>query len=292
MLNYLKAFSVFLLWAFIALTSHYYLNNTYFNYCNLDNKASSKENVFKKKLFLITDTSNKIIYSSPEGFTISKNNYAVSNVKIFPNLIDSIQHFLMNDYTKELHISGKYLQSEIKNTQHINLGLQRAKFLRQELIRQGIDSSKIKIFGEISNFSYKNNIFNNGIEMNFNTLRQNKIDSIEFKITHKTLYVEFVNGSLVLTKDLIKYTHKLKFYLQKYSIKKVTITGHTDNLGYFDKNLIIGLNNANKLKDYFIKKGIDSAKIETFSKGESKPIADKTTEKGRTLNKRIELKIN
>lgn len=292
MLNYLKAFSVFLLWAFIALTSHYYISNNYFNNCNLDNKIASKTNVIKKKLFLLTDTLNNIIYSFPEGFTISKNNNTVSSVKKFPNLIDSIQHFLKNDYTKELHITGKYIQSEIKSTQHINLGLQRAKFLKQELIIQGIDSSKVKVFEEISNFSYKNEVFNNGIEMNFNTLRQNIIDSIEFEITNKRIYIDFVNDSLVLTKNLLKYTTRLKFYLQKHPAKKVSITGHTDNLGYFDKNLIIGLNNANTLKDYFIKKGIDPTKTKTFSKGESEPIADKNTERGRTLNRRIELKIN
>ena len=292
MLNYLKAFSVFLLWAFIALTSHYYISNNYFNNCNLDNKIASKTNVIKKKLFLLTDTLNNIIYSFPEGFTISKNNNTVSSVKKFPNLIDSIQHFLKNDYTKELHITGKYIQSEIKSTQHINLGLQRAKFLKQELIIQGIDSSKVKVFEKISNFSYKNEVFNNGIEMNFNTLRQNIIDSIEFEITNKRIYIDFVNDSLVLTKNLLKYTTRLKFYLQKHPAKKVSITGHTDNLGYFDKNLIIGLNNANTLKDYFIKKGIDPTKTKTFSKGESEPIADKNTERGRTLNRRIELKIN
>ena len=292
MLNYLKAFSVFLLWAFIALTLHYYISNNYFNNCNLDNKIASKTNVIKKKLFLLTDTLNNIIYSFPEGFTISKNNNTVSSVKKFPNLIDSIQHFLKNDYTKELHITGKYIQSEIKSTQHINLGLQRAKFLKQELIIQGIDSSKVKVFGKISNFSYKNEVFNNGIEMNFNTLRQNIIDSIEFEITNKRIYIDFVNDSLVLTKNLLKYTTRLKFYLQKHPAKKVSITGHTDNLGYFDKNLIIGLNNANTLKDYFIKKGIDPTKTKTFSKGESEPIADKNTERGRTLNRRIELKIN
>lgn len=292
MLNYLKAFSFFLLWAFIALTSHYYLSNNYYNNCNFDNKTSSKTNIIKKELFLITDSSNNIIYSFPEGFSIYKDSAAISSVEKFSYLIDSIQHFLMNDYTKELHITGKYIQSEIKNTQHINLGLQRAKFLKQELIVQGIDSSKVKIFGKISNFSYKNAVFNDGIEMKFDFLRQNLIDSIEFKITNKKLYIDFENDSLVLTKDLLDYTNKLKLYLQKYPTKKVSITGHTDNLGYFDKNLIIGLNNANTLKDYFIKKGIGTTNIETFSKGESEQIANKYTEKGRALNRRIELKIN
>ena len=40
------------------------------------------------------------------------------------------------------------------------------------------------------------------------------------------------------------------------------------------------------------KYGINIHQIETFSKGESEPIAEKITKKGRSENRRIELKIN
>jgi outer membrane protein OmpA-like peptidoglycan-associated protein len=292
MLNYLKAFSYFLLYAVFALTSHYFLNKYYFNHCNTKTLATSKKNTAIKKQFLLTDTSNKIVYSASKGFTITQQSKKVTSIDSFPSLIDSIHYILKNDYTKELHIIGKHTQNELINSPNLNLGFLRAKQLKKEIISKGIDSLKIKTFGEISNYTYKNNIFSNGIQMKFNTLPKNKIDSIETSISNKRLYLNFVNDSLQTTKKLEEYTFQLKQYLNIYPLKTITITGHTDNKGYYDKNLIIGLNNARTLKDYFIKNGIATTKIKTATKGESEPIADKTTEKGRALNRRIELKIN
>jgi len=292
MLNYLKAFSVFLLWTFIALTSHYYISNKHFNNCNLEN-SPSKDNNLKKEEFEITNTSNKVIYNSSEGFTIYKHNAKVSSIHKIPNLFDSLKHILTNDYNKELYITGKFLESELEKNKFKKIGIQRAEFLKQELIMLGLDSSKLKVFGKPFNFTYdKNKIYTNGIEMKFNTLRQNKIDSIELIISNKILYVEFENDSLILNESIKKYLPQLKLYLKKHPSKSISIIGHTDNLGYFDKNLIVGLNHANAVKKHFIINGIDTNRIKTFSKGESEPIADKTTEKGRALNRRIELKIN
>jgi len=291
MLNYFKAFSFFLLWALIALSSHFYLSTSFYENCTNNSKISSKENIVEEKQFVITDELNNIIYNFPEGFTINKNNNKVSSPKEILNLVDSIQRVLIYDYSKELHITGKYLKSELANTSGENMGLQRANFLKQELVTLGMDASKIKVSEEIANFEDINGQFSNGIKLNFNTLKQSKVDSIEIEITNKRLYLEFVNDSIIVNNDLIKYANNLKLFLKKYPAKKIGITGHTDNLGYFDKNLITGLKNANTLKEYFIKKGIDKIKIETFSKGESEPIADKTTEKGRALNRRIEVTL-
>lgn len=292
MLNYLKAFSIFILWALVALTSHFYISNKQYNNCNLENNSSKEENIVEEE-FLILDTSNNTIYQFSEGFTINKRNANVSSVKRIPNLIDSLLQFLANDYTKELHITGKYLESELENIHPKNLGLQRAEVLKNELSINGITSSKIKTYGKITNYTYnKNDVYTNGIEIKFKTIKQSIIDSLEFNIANKRLYIEFVNDSLILNNDLLTYTSKLKFYLQKHPNKKVLITGHTDNLGYYDKNVSVGLNNANNVKDYFIKYGMKIHQIETFSKGESEPITEKITKKGRAKNRRIELEIN
>ena len=291
MLNYLKAFSFFLLWATIALISHYYISDKYFNTCNLEENVIN-ENISEEKLFTINDSSINKVYKFTKGFSIYNTNSNVSSILLIPSLKDTISHILSNDYTKEIYITGKYLKTEIETSQNTNKGLQRATFIKNELISNGIDSNKIKIFDLISNYSYnKEGIYNDGIEMKLGLIKPTIIDSIEFDIANKILYVEFKNDSILLNNNLKKYTTLLKQYIGKHPAKKVFITGHTDNLGYYDKNLITGLNNANNIKDYFIKKGLDITKIETFSKGESEPIAEKTTEKGRAKNRRIEITI-
>jgi len=290
MLNYFKAITFFSVWALIALTSHYYISNKIFNTCNSTiSEASELLSLNKNSLFSITDSNNSIIYNFSEGFTIDNKNNNVSSILKIPYLVDSIQHILANDYSKELIITGKYLQSEIIP----NIGFHRAELVKNELIKQNINVNKIKISNKVSDFSFnKEGIYTDGIEMKFNTLQQHILDSLELTITHRNIYIEFENDSLISNKELRDYSLLLKQYLKKHTDKKVLITGHTDNLGYFDNNLIVGLTRANKVKDYFIKKDIIASYFETLSKGESEPIAEKLTEKGRAKNRRIEITIN
>lgn len=293
MLHYLKAFSVFFLWTLIALTSHYYINNKLFNKRISTIDSIDKAAINKNKPFLIRDASNTIIYSFPEGFAINSHNANVSSIHEIPFLKDSIKYLLINDYSKELIIIGKYSQHEADANLAKNLGLQRAEYVKEELINEGVNADKIRTFGKQFNFSYnKDGIYTNGIEIKLNIIQQSVIDSLEFNIAHKTLYIGIENEHLIPTKNLFYYTLTLKQYLQKYSDKKIRITGHTDNLGYYENNLIIGLNSAKKVQEYFVENGIDFNRTEASSKGESEPIADKTTEKGRAKNRRIELEIN
>lgn len=291
MLNYFKAFLFFLLWALIALTAHYYISNKHFNNCNLSVAILETESTYSP--FLISDAKNTVIFKFPKGFTITKNKPKVSGVDGIHNLKDSIYNYLANDYSKELHIIGYYLQQETATTQIKNLGLQRAEFIKKELVNNGLDSLKIKIFGEILNFKFnKEDTYNSGIQFRLKNIDQHILDNLESNIKNQTLYLEFENDSITPTKILTDYTSLLKQYLQKNTDKKVVITGHTDNLGYYDTNLIIGLNRAKTLQKYFSENGINFNRIETLSKGELEPITEKTTEAGRAKNRRIEIEIN
>ena len=286
MLHYFKATTVFFIWVLIALSFHHFISFKTFDTCNLDSSTVSIRN---DSLFLVTDDAQTILYNYSEGLTIQKGSITVSSIEKLPLLKDRIISILTTNYSKELLITGKYLQEETTP----NLGLKRAKIVKNELITTNLSELKIKVNSKISNFTYSDGgFYNNGISLKINTLRKSTIDSLENSIENKTLYIEFENDTLLVNKNLIKFTTSLKQYLNKYTDKKIQIIGHTDNLGYFEDNLIIGLIRANKVKDYFVIHGIDSTKIETLTKGESEPIANKTTEKGRALNRRIELKIN
>lgn len=292
MLHYFKAISVFFIWVLIALTSHYFISHKFFNNCNISSEVTTVNSSQKKQLSII-DKTNSTIYNFSTGFTIKQNDPYVSNITNIPYLTDSIKFILTNNYAKELHIIGKYLHDEIQTNSNKDIGIQRAETVKNMLVHLGVKADRVKTFGQVSNFSFSNKKkFNNGIELSFNNIAQKKLDSIEAIITHKTLYLEFKDDIPIPTKDLEDYTKVLRQYLHKHPTKKVLITGHTDNLGYFDKNLIIGLNRAKKTKKHFIDNGINSNRISTLSKGESEPIAEKSTEKGRAKNRRIEIKIN
>ncbi|MCF6167271.1 OmpA family protein [Lutibacter sp.] len=292
MLHYFKAITVFSIWVLIALTSHYFISHKLFNNCNISSENLTVTPPQKKQVSVI-DKTNSTIYNFPIAFTIKQNEPYVSNTTDISYLADSIKSILTNNYAKELHIIGKYLQDEIQTNSNKNLGIQRAETVKNMLTHIGVKADRVKTFGQVSNFSFNNEKkFNNDIELTFNKIAQNSLDSIEAIISNKTLYPEFKDDMLIPTRDLEDYTKILRQFLHKYPTKKVLITGHTDNLGYFDKNLIIGLNRAKTTKKYFIDNGIKPNIISTLSKGESEPIAEKTTEKGRAKNRRIEIKIN
>ena len=70
------------------------------------------------------------------------------------------------------------------------------------------------------------------------------------------------------------------------------LSGHTDNQGDSEKNLLLSEKRAKAIKKYLISKGLrqDMITVEWF--GQTIPIADNTTEIGRQKNRRVEMKID
>lgn len=68
---------------------------------------------------------------------------------------------------------------------------------------------------------------------------------------------------------------------------KILLTGHADNEG----NEELSCDRANNISLYLQNKGVSADKITINCKGETMPAYDNTNEKGKTLNRRVELKI-
>lgn len=83
----------------------------------------------------------------------------------------------------------------------------------------------------------------------------------------------------------------LKEIMTKNPDIKVTVTGHTDNVGKASMNLNLSKRRAENIKKMLVEKGIDGNRIQTFGKGETEPIESNDTEAGRAKNRRIEITI-
>lgn len=103
--------------------------------------------------------------------------------------------------------------------------------------------------------------------------------------------LEFKSGSDIIESSSYDYLDKLYEVLVKKPQYKLHIEGHTDNTGSEEENLVIGQKRADAVKKYLQDKGIDPSRITTVSYGESKPIADNSTEEGRKINRRVEFII-
>ena len=70
---------------------------------------------------------------------------------------------------------------------------------------------------------------------------------------------------------------------------RLTINGHTDNMGNAAYNLSISQKRADAVKAYLVGKGIAASRITATGYGHQKPIADNQTVSGRAKNRRVEL---
>lgn len=112
----------------------------------------------------------------------------------------------------------------------------------------------------------------------------------------EVLKTAFDNLGFELGKDVIlagSYASldELAEVLVKKPTWKLQISGHTDNVGDDDSNLILSKKRAEAVKNYLITKGIATDRLMVEYFGETKPVADNSTPDGRAKNRRVEMKI-
>jgi outer membrane protein OmpA-like peptidoglycan-associated protein len=79
--------------------------------------------------------------------------------------------------------------------------------------------------------------------------------------------------------------------LKKNGETNIMIIGHTDNTGTAAHNMDLSVRRADAVKNYITGNGIDASRLTTQGKGETEPIADNATAKGRAQNRRVEIVI-
>jgi OOP family OmpA-OmpF porin len=113
-------------------------------------------------------------------------------------------------------------------------------------------------------------------------------------IDRLVLHVNFdFDKSTVRQADVADLQKAIDF-IKKYPANDISIEGHTDSKGTDKYNQSLSERRAAAVKEYLLKHGeIDARKdtITTQGFGESKPIADNKTEKGRFENRRVEILV-
>lgn len=79
--------------------------------------------------------------------------------------------------------------------------------------------------------------------------------------------------------------------LSEYNKTLVAVEGYTDNTGVPDYNLRLSEQRALSAGNYLADKGVEAERLIIVGLGEKHPIANNSTEEGRSLNRRIELKL-
>lgn len=111
-------------------------------------------------------------------------------------------------------------------------------------------------------------------------------------IDRLTLHVNFdFDKSTIRPADAAELQKAVDF-VKKYPGYKISVEGHTDSIGSEKYNQGLSERRAAAVKAHLLKHGVaDRARIKSAGYGESKPIADNSTEKGRFENRRVEILI-
>ena len=103
--------------------------------------------------------------------------------------------------------------------------------------------------------------------------------------------VTFDVGSATLKPAFRSTLDDVAASLQQYPNSLIDVYGHTDSTGSDSFNQGLSERRAQTVANYLISRGVSSARIRWQGFGETMPVADNSTEEGRRLNRRVEIKI-
>ena len=103
--------------------------------------------------------------------------------------------------------------------------------------------------------------------------------------------LEFETGKAIIRSSSFESLDQLAALLIKKPNYKLSIEGHTDNVGNENSNLLLSKSRANAVKIYLESHGVTGAQMTTNWYGAGKPIADNATAEGRQKNRRVEMKV-
>jgi outer membrane protein OmpA-like peptidoglycan-associated protein len=100
--------------------------------------------------------------------------------------------------------------------------------------------------------------------------------------------VLFDSGEAELRPDAYTEIEQLVQFMRKYPAVRIGIAGHTDAVGTATYNQDLSANRALAVFNFLKEKGIPVERLDWKAFGESRPVADNTTEEGRQQNRRVE----
>lgn len=104
--------------------------------------------------------------------------------------------------------------------------------------------------------------------------------------------ITFAFDSASLNPSFRPTLDKLAATMNEYNQNTITIAGHTDSVGNPSYNMNLSRDRANAVRNYLVSRGVASNRINVVAYGQTRPIADNSTDSGRQQNRRVELTVN
>lgn len=147
-------------------------------------------------------------------------------------------------------------------------------------------------------YSVRYKVFNNtqnDLEMDMPVSKNPYTFSYTLTITPPRTFtldnVFFDSGKATLRAESNKELNELAEYMNLQKTLVIEIAGHTDNVGTAESNLKLSEERANAVKQYLVKKGIATERIQAKGYGDTQPVADNSTAAGKQKNRRTEVHV-
>ena len=114
-------------------------------------------------------------------------------------------------------------------------------------------------------------------------------EKITEAVSSRSYHIEFETGSATIRPASYKMLNEIFESAVVAEGLKLGVYGHTDNNGSDAVNGPLSEKRAAAVKAYLVSKGLKDGQIETQGLGSSKPVADNSTESGRSRNRRVEI---
>lgn len=223
---------------------------------------------------LVTDENGKFSYRRLKG----DENFTIRPIMTLDDdLIDKMEIFAINK-------SGDKLSNLIVNTSPVK---------KEELIAE--NNTQITTTTNSNNKQQVEVKHSKVSEIENKTVPVNKLpqpsatDTVK-ELNGKTIYFDF--NERVLTVDDKVTLDKIINSLKSKTKSRVTMIGFTDNIGSKETNVKVASARARASRAYLTDNNISKNRIDIYGYGEVMFKGDNSTDEGRALNRRVEIKIN
>jgi len=106
------------------------------------------------------------------------------------------------------------------------------------------------------------------------------------------LDVKFDFDRAVVKPESMGDIRELADFMKQYDQTTTVVEGHTDSVGTDAYNQRLSERRANAVRDVLVNQfGLDASRVDAVGYGESRPVADNSTEEGRAINRRVEAEV-
>lgn len=112
------------------------------------------------------------------------------------------------------------------------------------------------------------------------------------EVVRVELDVKFDFDKAVVKEESYADIKNLADFMNQYPQTSTTVEGHTDSVGPDAYNQKLSERRANAVRDVLVNDyGVEGNRVDSVGYGETRPVADNSTEEGRAINRRVEAEV-